>query len=80
MSKKKLFYKAIIWQIIGITWISLFSYFWFGSLSRSIIFSIITKSKFIFSFLIKKCASNVDVNGEVDINIAAKLLWVFLTP
>tara|TARA_X000001036_G_scaffold355730_1_gene337606 strand:- start:165 stop:368 length:204 start_codon:yes stop_codon:yes gene_type:complete len=52
MSKKKLFYKAIIWQIIGITWISLFSYFWFGSLSRSIIFSIIVMIISVFIYVL----------------------------
>ena len=41
MSKKLLFYKAIIWQIIGIIWISLLSYFWFCSWDKSIMFSIV---------------------------------------
>ena len=35
MNKKLLFYKAIIWQIIGLIWISLLSYFWFGSWGKS---------------------------------------------
>ena len=39
MSKKLLFYKAIIWQIIGLIWISALSYIWFGSWSQSILFS-----------------------------------------
>ena len=29
MNKKELFYKAIIWQIIGLSWISILSYIWF---------------------------------------------------
>ena len=52
MSKKKLFYKAIIWQIIGIIWISLFSYYWFGSLSRSIVFSVIVMIISVFIYVI----------------------------
>ena len=52
MSKKKLFYKAIIWQIIGIIWISLFSYFWFGNLGQSIIFSIIVMIISVFIYVL----------------------------
>ena len=52
MSKKKLFYKAIIWQIIGIIWISLFSYYWFGSLSRSIVFSVIVMIISVFIYVL----------------------------
>jgi uncharacterized membrane protein YfcA len=49
---KRLFYKAIIWQIIGITWISLFTYFWFGNLSSSIIFSIIVMIISVFIYVL----------------------------
>jgi len=52
MSKKRLFYKAIIWQIIGITWISLFTYLWFGNLSSSIIFSIIVMIISVFIYVL----------------------------
>jgi hypothetical protein len=52
MSKKRLFYKAIIWQIIGIVWISLFSYFWFGNLSRSIVFSVIVMIISVFIYVL----------------------------
>ena len=52
MSKKILFYKAIIWQIIGIVWISLFSYFWFGNLSRSIVFSVIVMIISVFIYVL----------------------------
>ena len=41
MNKKELFYKAIIWQIIGLSWISILSYIWFGSWLRSLSFSLI---------------------------------------
>ena len=36
MITKKLFLKSLIWQVIGISWISLLSYFWFGNFMRSI--------------------------------------------
>ena len=58
MSKKKLFYKAIIWQIIGIIWISLFSYYWFGSLSRSIVFSVIVMIISVFIYELYKVIWN----------------------
>ena len=52
MSKKLLFYKAIIWQIIGLIWISLLSYFWFGSWSKSILFSIVVMVISIFIYVL----------------------------
>jgi hypothetical protein len=58
MSKKKLFYKAIIWQIIGIIWISLFSYYWFGSLSRSIVFSVIVMIISVFIYVLYEITWN----------------------
>ena len=52
MSKKILFYKAIIWQIIGLVWISLLSYFWFGSWSKSVLFSIIVMIISVFIYVL----------------------------
>ena len=52
MSKKLLFYKAIIWQIIGLIWISLLSYFWFGSWSKSILFSIVVMVISVFIYVL----------------------------
>ena len=52
MSKKLLFYKAIIWQIIGLIWISLLSYFWFGSWEKSILFSIVVMIISIFIYVL----------------------------
>ena len=52
MSKKILFYKAIIWQIIGLVWISLFSYLWFGSWSKSGLFSIIVRIISVFIYVL----------------------------
>jgi hypothetical protein len=52
MSKKILFYKAIIWQIIGLVWISLFSYLWFGNWSKSVLFSIVVMIISIFIYVL----------------------------
>ena len=52
MSKKMLFYKAIIWQIVGIVWITLFSYLWFGSWNKSFLFSFIVMIISIFIYII----------------------------
>ena len=58
MNKKKLFYKAIIWQIIGLTWISVLSYIWFGSLVRSLSFSIVLVIVSIFIYVLYELAWN----------------------
>ena len=58
MSKKLLFYKAIIWQIIGLIWISLLSYFWFGSWSKSILFSIVVMIISIFIYVLYEVVWN----------------------
>ena len=52
MSKKRLFYKAIIWQIIGIIWISILSYIWFGDWIRSVGFSIVVMIISIFIYVL----------------------------
>jgi hypothetical protein len=58
MNKKKLFYKAIIWQIIGLAWISVLSYIWFGSLVRSLSFSIVLVIVSIFIYVLYELAWN----------------------
>ena len=62
MSKKLLFYKAIIWQIIGLIWISSLSYFWFGSWNKSIMFSIIIMVISIFIYVLYEVVWNKIVN------------------
>ena len=52
MSKKMLFYKAIIWQIIGIIWITIFSNLWFGNWNKSFLFSFIVMIVSIFVYVI----------------------------
>ena len=58
MNKKLLFYKAIIWQIIGLIWISLLSYFWFGSWVKSILFSIVVMIISIFIYVLYEVVWN----------------------
>jgi len=52
MSKKRLFYKSIIWQIFGMIWISLLSYLWFGNWIRSLSFTIVVMVVSIFAYVI----------------------------
>ena len=56
MSKKRLFYKSIIWQLIGLTWISLLSYLWFGDWIRSLSFSIVVLVVSIFIYVLYELA------------------------
>ena len=58
MSKKELFYKAIIWQIIGLSWISILSYIWFGSWVRSLSFSIVLVIVSVFVYVLYELAWN----------------------
>ena len=62
MSKKLLFYKAIIWQIIGLIWISLFSYFWFGNWDKSILFGIVVMVIGIFIYVLYEVVWNKIIN------------------
>jgi uncharacterized membrane protein len=58
MYKKRLFYKAIIWQIIGIIWISILSYIWFGDWIRSVGFSIVIMIISIFIYVLYEVVWN----------------------
>ena len=58
MSKKLLFYKAIIWQIVGLIWISLLSFFWFGSWDKSILFSFVVMIISIFIYVLYEVVWN----------------------
>ncbi len=62
MSKKYLFYKAIIWQIIGLIWISFFSYLWFGSWSKSVLFSSIVMIISVFIYVLYEVIWNKFIN------------------
>ena len=56
MNKKELFYKAIVWQIIGLLWISVLSYVWFGSWMRSLSFSLVLVIVSIFVYILYELA------------------------
>ena len=56
MNKKELFYKAIVWQIIGLLWISVLSYVWFGSWMRSFTFSIVVVIVSVFVYILYELA------------------------
>ena len=51
MSKKRLFYKSIIWQFIGMTWISLLTYLWFGNWIQSLGFTTVVVIVSIFAYV-----------------------------
>ncbi len=64
MSKKRLFYKSIIWQLIGLVWISLLSYLWFGDLIRSLSFSIVVLVVSIFIYVLYEMAWERFLNNK----------------
>ena len=64
MNKKELFYKAIIWQIIGLSWISMLSYIWFGSWLRSLSFSMLVVIISIFAYILYELAWNKIIKNK----------------
>ena len=64
MSKKRLFYKSIIWQLIGLTWISLLSYLWFGDWIRSLSFSIVVLVVSIFIYVLYEMVWERFINNK----------------
>ena len=52
MSKKKLFYKAIVWNIIGLVTTSIFSFLWSGNWIQSLSFSLILIIISIFTYVL----------------------------
>ena len=64
MSKKRLFYKSIIWQLIGLVWISLLSYLWFGDWLRSLGFSIVVLVVSIFIYVLYEMAWERFINNK----------------
>ena len=51
MTIKILFYKSIFRLMIGMVWISLLSYLWFGDLIRSLSFTIVVMIVSIFAYV-----------------------------
>ena len=64
MNTKELFYKAIIWQIIGLLWISVLSYVWFGSWMRSFTFSIVVVIVSVFVYILYELAWNKIIKNK----------------
>ena len=56
MSKKRLIYKSIIWQIFGMIWISLLSYIWFVNWIRSLSFISVVVVISIFAYILYELA------------------------
>ena len=58
MSKKILFYKAILWNLIGLTMTTLLSYLWFGNWLQSLSFSLTTIIISIFTYVLYELVWN----------------------
>ena len=58
MSKKILFYKAILWNFIGLIMTTLLSYLWFGNWLQSLSFSLTTIIISIFTYVLYELVWN----------------------
>ena len=58
MNKKNLFYKAIIWNIIGLVITSIFSFLWFGNWIQSLSFSLVLIIISIFTYVLYEIVWN----------------------
>ena len=58
MNKKKLFYKAIIWNIIGLVVTSIISFLWFGNWIQSLSFSLVLIIISIFTYVLYEIVWN----------------------
>ena len=58
MDKKKLFYKAIIWNIIGLVVTSIISFLWFGNWIQSLSFSLVLIIISIFTYVLYEIVWN----------------------
>jgi len=58
MNKKKLFYKAVIWNIIGLVITSIISFLWFGNWIQSLSFSLILIIISIFTYVLYEIVWN----------------------
>ena len=58
MNKKKLFYKAIIWNIIGLFVTSIISFLWFGNWIQSLSFSLVLIIISIFTYVLYEIVWN----------------------
>ena len=58
MNKKKLFYKAILWNVIGLVITSIISFLWFGNWIQSLSFSLILIIISIFTYVLYEIVWN----------------------
>ena len=58
MNKKKLFYKAIVWNIVGLVMTSIFSFLWFSNWIQSLSFSLILIIISIFTYVLYEIVWN----------------------
>ena len=58
MAKRKLFYKAIIWNIIGLVVTSIISFLWFGNWIQSLSFSLVLIIISIFTYVLYEIVWN----------------------
>ena len=58
MNKKKLFYKAIVWNIIGLVITSIISFLWFGNWIQSLSFSLVLIIISIFTYVLYEIVWN----------------------
>ena len=58
MDKRKLFYKAIIWNIIGLVVTSIISFLWFGNWIQSLSFSLVLIIISIFTYVLYEIVWN----------------------
>ena len=58
MDKKKLFYKAILWNIIGLVMTSIISFLWLGNWIQSLSFSLILIIISIFTYVLYEIVWN----------------------
>ena len=58
MDKKKLFYKAILWNINGLVITSIISFLWFGNWIQSLSFSLVLIIISIFTYVLYEIVWN----------------------
>ena len=58
MGKQKLFYKAIIWNVLGFFMTGILSYLWFGDWIQSLSFSLILVIISIFTYVLYELVWN----------------------
>ena len=58
MEKKKLFYKAILWNIIGLILTSIISFLWFGNWIQLLSFSLVLIIISVFTYVLYEIVWN----------------------